>query len=43
MDRFSIDLYDAEGEGECGTYINTICDKPSIGCKDSSELGHEMP
>lgn len=33
--RFSIDLYRASGSGDCGTYVTSICDKPSIGCKDS--------
>lgn len=35
VDRFSIDLYMADGSGDCGTYYATVCDKPSIGCKDS--------
>ncbi|CAM9338621.1 unnamed protein product [Ectocarpus sp. 12 AP-2014] len=35
VDRFSIDLYMADGDGDCGTYVTSICDKPSIGCKDS--------
>ncbi|CAM9226123.1 unnamed protein product [Ascophyllum nodosum] len=35
VDRFKIDLYEAEGSGDCGTYVTSICDKPSIGCKDS--------
>jgi len=34
-DRFSIALYLTEGSGDCGTYYANICDKPSIGCKDS--------
>ena len=39
VDRFSIDLYKADGgSGDCGTYVTSICDKESIGCKDSSEL-----
>ena len=39
VDRFSIDLYRADGgSGDCGTYVTSICDKESIGCKDSSEL-----
>ncbi len=25
----------ADGSGDCGTYVTSICDKPSIGCKDS--------
>ncbi|CAM9425643.1 unnamed protein product, partial [Laminaria digitata] len=37
VDRFSIDLYSADGgSGDCGTYVTSICDKPSIGCKDSA-------
>eukprot|EP00752_Nemacystus_decipiens_P013476 g11935.t1 len=35
VDRFDIDLYMAEGTGDCGTYVTSICDKESIGCKDS--------
>lgn len=35
VDRFAIDLYLADGNGDCGTYVTTLCDKPSIGCKDS--------
>lgn len=37
VDRFSIDLYKADGTGECGSWVASICDKPAIGCKDSSE------
>lgn len=37
VDRFSIDLYMADGTGDCGTYYTSICDKSSIGCKDSRE------
>lgn len=37
VDRFKIDLYEADGTGDCGTWITSICDKPTIGCKDSSE------
>eukprot|EP00752_Nemacystus_decipiens_P014647 g13044.t1 len=33
--RFAIDLYMAEGTGDCGTFMYTLCDKPTIGCKDS--------
>ncbi|CAM9957922.1 unnamed protein product [Ectocarpus fasciculatus] len=36
VDRFSIDLYRADGDGDCGTYVESICDKPTIGCKDST-------
>ena len=37
-DRFSIDLYLADGgSGDCGTYVTSVCDKPSIGCRDSGE------
>lgn len=38
VDRFAIDLYMEDGDGDCGTYYTTICDKPSIGCKDSSKF-----
>ncbi|CAM9812047.1 unnamed protein product [Laminaria digitata] len=33
--RFAIDLYMQGGTGDCGTFFATICDKPTIGCKDS--------
>ncbi|CBN79382.1 EsV-1-163 [Ectocarpus siliculosus] len=33
--RFAIDLYSATGSGDCGTFMYTLCDKPTIGCKDS--------
>eukprot|EP00904_Undaria_pinnatifida_P003571 jgi/Undpi1/13214/HiC_scaffold_8.g02876.m1 len=33
--RFAIDLYTTGGSGDCGTFYATICDKPTIGCKDS--------
>eukprot|EP00904_Undaria_pinnatifida_P002476 jgi/Undpi1/12229/HiC_scaffold_5.g01905.m1 len=33
--RFSIDLYLASGSSDCGTWVTSICDKASIGCKDS--------
>lgn len=36
--RFAIDLYISGGSGDCGTFFSTICDKPSIGCRDSSEF-----
>lgn len=36
--RFAIDLYSAEGTGDCGTFMYTLCDKPTIGCKDSSKF-----
>lgn len=35
MNRFAIDLYMVGGSGDCGTYVTSICDKESIGCKDS--------
>lgn len=38
VDRFKIDLYLAEGTGDCGTWVSNLCDKESIGCKDSSEF-----
>lgn len=37
VDRFKIDLYEADGNGDCGTWVTSICDKPTIGCKDSSK------
>lgn len=33
--RFAIDLFMAGGNGDCGTFFSTICDKPSIGCRDT--------
>ncbi|CAM9481468.1 unnamed protein product, partial [Laminaria digitata] len=37
-DWFSIGLYMADGgSGDCGTYVTSICDEESIGCKDSSQ------
>ena len=41
VDRFKIDLYLSEGTGDCGTWVTNLCDKASIGCKDSSE--HHIP
>lgn len=42
VNRFAIDLYSVGGSGralqssgDCGTYVTSICDKSSIGCKDS--------
>lgn len=37
VDRFALDLYMVGGSGDCGTWYANICDKPTIGCKDSSE------
>lgn len=37
VDRFKMDLYKADGSGDCGSWVTTVCDKPTIGCKDSSE------
>lgn len=42
VDRFAIALYASEGTGDCGTYYADLCDKPSVGCKDSSKLIHGM-
>eukprot|EP00752_Nemacystus_decipiens_P014646 g13043.t1 len=38
VDRFKIDLYAPGGNtgGDCGTWITNLCDKESIGCKDST-------
>lgn len=33
--RFNIDLFEADGSGDCGTFYATLCDKESIGCKDT--------
>ncbi|CAM9707614.1 unnamed protein product, partial [Sphacelaria rigidula] len=33
--RFKIDLYKAGGSGDCGIWVTSICDKPTIGCKDT--------
>ncbi|CAM9427966.1 unnamed protein product [Ascophyllum nodosum] len=33
--RFDIDLYEADGSGDCGTFYTALCDKESIGCKDT--------
>lgn len=42
VDRFQIDLYKAIGTGDCGDWVTSICDKPGIGCKDSSETKLEI-
>lgn len=39
--RFKIDLYSVGGSGDCGTWVTSICDKPTIGCKDSSEFARD--
>ncbi|CAM9427894.1 unnamed protein product [Ascophyllum nodosum] len=33
--RFDIDLFEADGSGDCGTFYATLCDKEEIGCKDT--------
>ena len=38
VDRFAIDLFLVGGSGDCGTWVANLCDKESIGCKDSSEF-----
>jgi hypothetical protein len=36
-DRFDVDLYRATRNSEpCGTYVEALCDKSLIGCRDSS-------
>ena len=35
--RFNIDLYLSGGDGDCGTWVTTICDKPGKGCHDTRE------
>lgn len=37
VSRFMIDLYEAEGSGDCGSWQTSICDKPDVGCKDTGE------
>eukprot|EP00903_Cladosiphon_okamuranus_P015454 g14272.t1 len=34
-DRFNIDLHIEDGEDACGTKVESLCDEPEIGCKDS--------
>ena len=35
--RFNIDLYESDGKGTCGgVFVTSICDKPEIGCRDTS-------
>ncbi len=36
-DRFNIDLHIEDGEDACGTKVESLCDEPEIGCKDSGE------
>ncbi|CBJ30120.1 EsV-1-163 [Ectocarpus siliculosus] len=33
--RFKIDLYHAEGTGDCGDWVSSVCDKPDVGCHDT--------
>ncbi|CAM9225588.1 unnamed protein product [Ascophyllum nodosum] len=33
--HFSIDLFEADGLQDCGTFYSALCDQESIGCKDS--------
>ncbi|CAM9687168.1 unnamed protein product [Ectocarpus sp. 8 AP-2014] len=35
LGRFKIDLYKAEGNGDCGSWVTSVCDKPDMGCRDS--------
>ncbi|CAM9545282.1 unnamed protein product [Sphacelaria rigidula] len=34
--RFKIDLYASGGNGDCGDWVGSVCDKPDKGCKDST-------
>lgn len=36
-DRFTIDMYmsGAGSNGGCGIWVGSLCDEPSIGCKDT--------
>lgn len=36
--RFKIDLYKALGDGDCGTWSDSVCDKPNMGCHDTREF-----
>lgn len=41
--RFVFDLYKAEGYmeaggGDCGTWSDALCDKPTTGCRDTREF-----
>ncbi|CAN0176837.1 unnamed protein product [Ectocarpus sp. 6 AP-2014] len=38
LGRFKIDLYKAEGNGDCGSWVTSVCDKPDMGCRDSGEF-----
>ncbi|CAN0212948.1 unnamed protein product [Ascophyllum nodosum] len=33
--RFKIDLYISGGDGDCGTWVTSVCDKPERGCHDT--------
>ncbi|CAN0212817.1 unnamed protein product [Ascophyllum nodosum] len=33
--RFKIDLYASGGDGDCGTWVMSICDTPEKGCHDT--------
>lgn len=35
-DRFDIDLFTIDENGDCGTYVTSLCDKWMVGCKDSN-------
>ena len=35
--RFKIDLYISGGDGDCGTWVTSVCDKPERGCHDTRE------
>ncbi|CAM9959114.1 unnamed protein product, partial [Scytosiphon promiscuus] len=40
--RFKIDLYTAQGAGDCGDWVTSICDKESTGCLDSPEGDYDI-
>lgn len=36
--RFKLDLYQSQGEGDCGTWVTSVCAKPDTGCLDTREF-----
>ncbi|CAM9883384.1 unnamed protein product [Scytosiphon promiscuus] len=42
LGRFKIDLHKAEGDGDCGEWVESICDQPHMGCLDSPEGDYDI-
>ncbi|CAM9363274.1 unnamed protein product [Hapterophycus canaliculatus] len=42
LGRFKIDLYKAQGTGDCGEWVTSICDKPNMGCLDTPEGDYDV-